>query len=269
MIKLTVSLAQMAVVRSKPEENLKKGEELIAEAARRGSDLICFPEMWTTGFDWETNKRMASQQEKTISAIAGMARQYHIWINGSMLALDEKGQVSNTSVLFDANGRTAGTYRKTHLFSMLHEDRHMAAGNSICVADTPWGLAGLSICYDIRFPELFRTYALKGVKLQFIPSAFPYPRLQHWKVLVRARAIENQMFVIATNQVGTEDFGPDNVATYFGDSVIIDPWGETVIEASENQEMLLTTSIDISKADQVRSKMKVLSDRRPELYQLQ
>ncbi|RPJ62960.1 MAG: carbon-nitrogen family hydrolase, partial [Dehalococcoidia bacterium] len=229
---------------------------------------ICFPEMWTTGFDWETNKRLASQQEKTVSAIAAMARQYHIWINGSMLALDEKGQVSNTSMLFDANGRRAGTYRKTHLFSLFHEDRHMAAGNSICVADTPWGLAGLSICYDIRFPELFRTYALKGVKLQFIPSAFPYPRLQHWKVLLRARAIENQMFVIGTNQVGTEDFGPDSTATYFGDSAIIDPWGETVIEAVENEEMLLTASIDVSKADQVRSKMKVLSDRRPELYQL-
>jgi omega-amidase len=268
MTKLTVSLAQMSVVRSKPEENLKKGEVLIAEAARRGSDIICFPEMWTTGFDWAANKRIVPEQQKTLEIIGGMARRYHIWINGSMLAMDEDGNVSNTSILFDSNGKKLGTYRKTHLFSLLHEERHMAAGKSLCVVETPWGLAGLSICYDIRFPELFRTYALKGVKILLLPAAFPYPRLPHWKVLVRARAIENQMFVLATNQVGAEDFGKEGTATYFGNSVIVDPWGETIIEAGESQKMLLTATIDVAKVDEVRSKMRVLQDRRPELYEL-
>jgi predicted amidohydrolase len=127
---------------------------------------------------------------------------------------------------------------------------------------------GLSVCYDIRFPELFRAYALKGARMVLSPMAFPYPRLQHWKILARARAIENQMYLIGTNQVGSEGFGPEGIVTYFGDSSIIDPWGETVVEASETEEMLLTATIDLSRADQLRSKMRVLADRRPDLYEL-
>lgn len=268
MKKLNVSLAQIKVVRSRPEENLEKGEALIAEAAGRGSDVICFPEMWTTGFDWIANERIAADQDKTIGRIAGLAKKFHIWINGSLLSLDEKGRISNTSILFNAEGKQAGIYRKTHLFSLMHEDKHMAQGESLCIVDTPWGKAGLSICYDIRFPELFRTYALKGVKIQFLPMAFPHPRLPHWKVLVRARAIENQVFMLGVNQVGEEDFGHGGIATYFGNSVIIGPWGETIIEAGEKEEELLTATIDIDAVDRVRSKMHVLQDRRPDLYEL-
>ena len=265
---LTLSIAQIEVVRSQPEANLRKAELLVAEAARRKSDIICFPEMWTTGFDWAGNERMAAEHEKVIERVAAMARDHKIWINGSMLALNEEGKVSNTSILFNAGGERVGVYRKTHLFSFSHEDKHMAPGQSLTVVDTPWGRAGFSICYDLRFPELFRTYALKGAQMVFSPSAFPYPRLEHWKILLRARAIEDQLFVIAVNQVGSEDFGPHGVVTYFGDSVIIDPWGRTVVEADETMEMLLTATIDIDQVNEVRSRMNVLGDRRPELYEL-
>ena len=144
----------------------------------------------------------------------------------------------------------------------------MAAGRCLTVAEPPWGLTGLSVCYDIRFPELFRTYALKGARLVLSPMAFPYPRLDHWKILVRARAIENQLFMIGVNQVGSEDFGSDDKVTYFGNSVVIDPWGRTVVEASETDEMLLTATLDLGQADEVRSRMRVLRDRRPDLYEL-
>jgi predicted amidohydrolase len=224
--------------------------------------------MWTTGFDWDNNERIASEQEKVIERVADMAKRYGIWINGSMLALNAEGKVSNTSILFDADGRRAGVYRKTHLFTFLHEDRHMVPGEALCAVATPWGLAGLSVCYDIRFPELFRSYALMGVKFQFAPVAFPYPRLQHFKILLRARAIENQMFMISTNQVGSEDFGSDGVATYFGSSAVIDPWGETIVEANETEETLLTATIDIDKVEEIRNKMTVLRDRRPDIYKL-
>jgi predicted amidohydrolase len=256
----------MRVVRANSDANLKKTETLVAEAKRQGTDLICFPEMWTTGFDWNANQRIAANQEQTINRIADMARRHEIWINGSLLALNEEGKPSNTCILFNANGERAGTYRKTHLFTMLHEEEHMSAGNSLCTVESPWGMMGLSVCYDIRFPELFRTYALKGVKIQLNPMAFPYPRLQHWKILVRARAIENQMFMIGTNQIGSEDFGSDGIATYFGDSSIIDPWGETISEADEKEESLLTGTINVDKVDEVRCKMRVLKDRRPDLY---
>lgn len=265
---LTVSLAQMCVAVSQPEENLRKAELWIAEASRRGSDVICFPEMWTTGFNWLNNERMAAAHDKVVDRVAKMAKSYGIWINGSMLALNDAGKVSNTSFLFNAQGGQAGVYRKTHLFSLLHEDAHMASGEHLTVVDTPWGRVGLAICYDIRFPELFRTYALKGVEIVFCPMAFPYPRLDHWKILVRARAIENQMFIAGINQIGSEDFGSDGVVTYFGDSVIIDPWGRTVIEAGETDEMLLTATINMDRVKEIRATMTVLKDRRPELYKL-
>lgn len=267
-MKLTVSIAQISVATSDPEANLKKGECLAAEASRRGSALICFPEMWTTGFNWEYNTRAASDQEKVIERIAAMAKCHNIWINGSMLTLKPNGKLSNTSILFNSSGDRHGIYSKTHLFSPVHEDEHIEAGRSLCMVDTPWGPVGLSVCYDIRFPELFRTYALKGAIIVLSPMAFPYPRLHHWKILVRARAIENQMFMIGTNQVGTEDFGSKGKLSYCGNSVIIDPWGETVAEAGEKEEELITAEIDTGKVDEIRNSMKVLRDRRPDLYEL-
>jgi predicted amidohydrolase len=267
-VKLVVSLAQISVAPAQPEANLEKGERLIEEAARRGSQLVCFPEMWTTGFQWSANERMAREHEVAIARVAGLAARYGLWVNGSMLALDEDGRVSNTSFLFGPAGEAAGLYRKTHLFTFFHEDRHMAAGKRLTVADTPWGRTGFAVCYDLRFPELFRTYALKGVKVLLLPAAWPYPRIEHWKVLVRARAIENQFFMLCTNQVGSESFGEDGSVTYFGNSVIVDPWGRTVAEAGETEEILLTASLDLDAVDETRNTMRVLQDRRPELYDL-
>lgn len=256
----------MAAGSSDPKENLQKAERFIGEAKQRSSDLVCFPEMWTTGLNWASNERISSEQTKTIELVASLAKRYSIWINGSMLTLNEAGKPSNTSILFDPNGRQAGAYRKVHLFAMLHEDAHMAPGDALCIANTPWGPTGFTICYDIRFPELFRAYAVKGAKLILSPMSFPYPRLQHWKVLIRARAIENQLFMIGTNRVGSEDLGTDGAVTYCGSSAIIDPWGETVIEGSESKEELLTATIDMNKVEEVRNKMSVLKDRRPDLY---
>jgi len=267
-MKLVVSLAQMAVMAARPEENLKKGEDLVRKAAERKSDLVCFPEMWTTGFAWDRSAQSVRAHEKAIERVSEMAKRYRVWINGSLCAPNEEGKASNTSVLFDPKGACAGLYRKTHLFGGMREDEHMAPGKALCVADTPWGKTGLSICYDIRFPELFRTYALKGAKVVLSPMAFPYPKLHHWKVLVRARAIENQIFMIGTNQVGSEGLGKDGRVTYCGSSVIVDPWGEAVIEANETDEVLLTATIDIGRVDEVRKSMNVLGNRRPDLYEL-
>jgi omega-amidase len=258
----------MEVIPSRPDENLQKGKELIAQAAMRGSDLICFPEMWTSGFPWESLEKIAQQHPEIIESLCNLARRHHIWINGSMPVLNDRGRVANTSILIDPEGNRAGVYQKTHLFTFFHEEHFIDAGNSICLVETPWGRTGLSICYDIRFPELFRTYALKGAEIILSPMAFPYPRLEHWKVLARARAIENQIYIIGTNRVGSEEMGRDGQVTYFGDSVIIGPWGETVVEGSEEDEQLLTATIDIARVHEVRSFMKVLKDRRPDLYEL-
>jgi omega-amidase len=267
-MKLTVSMAQINIARSRPDENLLKGEGLVREAARRGSDLICFPEMWTTGFDWKENRRIAALQDRVVERVAETARDSGIWVSGSMLTTCEGGKPSNTHILFDPEGNKRGVYTKSHLFTMIHEEEHEAAGSSLCLVDAPWGMTALAVCYDLRFPELFRTYALKGAKIALSPAAWPCPRIAHWKVLVRARAIENQMFVVGTNQVGTEYPGSGDDSTYCGDSVIIDPWGGTVAEASEGDEMLLTATVDLDMVDETRKRMTVLQDRRPDLYEL-
>lgn len=265
-MKITVSLAQMAVVAGQPEKNLAMGESFIAEAARRKSDIICFPEMWTTGFDWSANARIAATHEKAIDRIAAMARCHHIWITGSTLTLNENKKLSNAAIIFDPKGARIGTYRKIHLFSGVGEDSHIEPGRSPGVFNTPWGLTGIAICYDIRFPELFRSYALKGVKIVFIPSAFPEPKLEHWKVLLRARAIEDQMFVIGVNRTGEEERGPEGIIKYFGTSMIVGPWGDIIVEGSRAAAELITADIDLDKADEIRNNMKVFDDRQPDLY---
>jgi omega-amidase len=264
--KCTISLVQMKVKPSRPYENLQKGTEFISEAARRGSDLVCFPEMWTSGFAWNDLAEMARLHSEIVESLGQLARRHRIWISGTMPVLNVHGNVTNTSILLDPEGKAAGIYQKTHLFSLLHEEKFIEAGNSLCLVDAPWGCTGLSICYDIRFPELFRTYTLMGTELILSPMAFPYPRLEHWKILARARAIENQIYIIGTNRVGSEDIGGIGNVTYFGDSVIIGPWGETIIEGSEKDEQLLTATIDMNRVTEIRSFMNVLKDRRPDLY---
>lgn len=267
-MKCTLSLAQIDVATAKPQANLEKAVRLIEEAKTRHSDLIVFPEMWTTGFHWEKNKKIAKEHEKTIRQVQDLAKTHRIWINGSMLSLNEKKKVTNTSFLFSPQGNLAALYRKTHLFSLMEENKHMTAGNELTVFKAPWGKTGLAVCYDLRFPELFRTYALQGVKLVLLPAAWPHPRFEHWKFMLRARAIENQMFVAAVNRIGEEKVGGKKKTAFFGHSTLLNPWGKTLAEGSSQAEELLTATIDLREVDQTRKNMKVLKDRRPELYRL-
>ena len=262
---LTLSLVQMKVIPADPEANLRKAAALVATAAAAGARLVCLPEMWTTGFQWDQYPRLLQDQDSTQKRLSALARQHRLWINGSVLASDAQGRPANTSLLLDPDGACAGTYRKTHLFTLMNEQKYLAPGQSRCVVGTPWGKLGLTVCYDLRFPELFRAYALEGVELQLVPAGWPHPRLEHWRTLLRARAIENQMFVAACNQVGTEQIPDGGEATFCGHSAIIDPWGQVVVEAEED-ERVLTAEIEVDQVHRVREKMTVLRDRRPELY---
>lgn len=262
MTQLTISLAQIDITLGQPEANLAKVRHWTAEAARRGSDLVVFPELWSTGYDLENAPQHATPTTAGVFAsVAALARQHHIYILGSCLAELAGGGVGNTAVLHTPTGDIAATYSKLHLFQLMAEHHHLTAGQTPTLAETPHGRFGLSICYDLRFPELFRHYALRGAEAVFVPAEWPHPRLAHWRTLLRARAIENQMFVIACNRVG-ESAG----TRFFGHSCIIDPWGETLIEGGE-QEMLLTAVVDLSLVTAVRAKIPVFADRRPEVYE--
>ncbi len=261
-MKLTISLAQIQISLGDTAANLTKAAEWTAEAARRGSDLIIFPEMWTTGCDWPNIDKLAAQQERVVAQVAAIARQHKVWLNGSMLTLDERGKPSNTSILFDPEGQPAGVYRKIHLFGVMEEDKYLSPGQQLTTVETSWGQSGLAICYDLRFAEMFRSYALSGVNMVYLPAEWPHPRLAHWQTLLRARAIENQMFMVGVNAVGS-----DGTYTFFGHSAIIDPWGNAIVEGGES-ELLLTATIETDMVAEVRRKIPVFKDRRPELYRL-
>jgi predicted amidohydrolase len=234
---------------------------MTAEAARRGSDLVLFPELWSTGYDLENAAEYATPTDAGLFAqVAALAKTHQIAILGSCLSLLGEGQFGNTAVYFDKNGRSLGEYSKLHLFRLMQEEQFLTAGPQPTLVETAWGQAGLTICYDLRFPELFRRYALAGAQLVFVPAEWPHPRLKHWRTLLRARAIENQMFVVACNRVGSS-----KNTDFFGHSCILDPWGEVVLELGEG-EMLGTAVIDIAQVDEVRAKIPVFEDRRPEIY---
>ena len=258
---ITISLAQIDIQLGDISANLAHGKALVQEAVRRGSDLIIFPELWTTGYDLARAAELAESlpDGPTIQLLSTWAREHNIWITGSLLLRGATG-VFNAASLVGPEGQMVGPYRKIHRFGPMEEDRWLEAGETPGLFDLPWGKTGMAICYDLRFPEFFRAYALAGASLILLPSEWPYPRLMHWRTLIRARAIENQYFLIAVNRVGS-----DRNNTFCGHSAIIDPCGEVVVEAGES-EALLTATIDLASVDELRSRTPVLSDRRPECY---
>ena len=259
-MELTISLAQIDIALGQPQVNLAKVREWTAEASRRGSDVVLFPELWSTGYDLENAEQYATRLDEGLFAeLATLARENAIHICGSLLCVED-GRYHNTAPLFSPAGKCLGHYSKIHLFRLMDEDRYLAAGQAVPVFDLPWGKSAIAICYDLRFPELFRRYALAGVRIIFLPAEWPHPRLEHWRALLQARAIENQLFIAACNRVG-ENKGE----RFFGHSAIYDPWGRLVIEAGED-EMLLTVSVDMALVEEVRQAIPIFADRRPELY---
>lgn len=258
-MKLTISLAQIDIALGRPEENLAKVEGMIAEASQRGSQVVLLPELWSTGYDLQQAEEHAQTTERLLVRLADLAKEHSLFIIGSLLSAKE-GRLYNRATILSPQGVLVGEYAKIHLFRLMEEERYFAPGNETPVFDLPWGKSALAICYDLRFPELFRKYALGGAGVIFLPAEWPCPRLEAWRVLLRARAIENQFFMVGCNRVG-ESKG----MVFFGRSGICDPWGEPVIEGGE-EEGLLTAEIDLEMIDEARRKIAVFEDRREELY---
>ncbi len=262
-MKISISIGQMAVQIGEPEHNEARVRDWIIEAARRGSDLVVFPELWDTGYALDRAAELGSVRDGgRFAEIAALAKVHQIHVMGSLLEKTaESSQAYNTAVWFDREGRALGAYRKIHLFRLMQEDRYLQPGNERLMLDLPWGRTSVAICYDLRFPELFRRYALDGALMTVIPAQWPHPRLAHWRTLLRARAIENQMVIVACNRVGQ-----DGDTRFFGHSAIYDAWGETLIEGGEN-EALLTVTVDLSTVPAARKKIPVFEDRRPDVYE--
>jgi omega-amidase len=260
-MEFTLSLCQMDIQFGDPVANLDAVSRMTEEAKRRGSNLILLPELWSTGYDLINTSRHASRLDSGLfSEISSLARRVGIYILGSTLSLIGEDKYGNTLTVFAPDGSLTADYSKLHLFRLMDEHQYLSAGEKIVTADLPFGRAGLAICYDLRFPELFRAHALAGAEMTFLPSEWPQPRLSHWQTLLRARAIENQMFIFACNRVGKDAHN-----TFFGHSMAVDPWGEIMAEGGEGEE-LITLSVDLSKVQEARRKIPILQDRRPDVY---
>lgn len=261
MALLKISLAQMDVKLGQPQENLAAVGRFVQEAAALGSEVLVLPELWSTGYDLENAAVYATGLQDGIFAETAVLAQHHnIHIIGSCLSKLEDGKFGNTAVFFSNHGTILADYSKIHLFRLMDEHQFLTAGDTLSIAATTWGKIGLSICYDLRFPELFRRYALAGCVLTFVPAEWPHPRLEHWRTLLRARAIENQMYIVACNRVG-QSKGTE----FCGHSCIIDPWGELLVAGGEAEE-LLTAEIDLEKVTAVRRTIPIFKDRRPTIY---
>ncbi len=266
MPKLNISLAQMTITAGGVRRNVEVMQALVEEAARRGSQLVLLPEMWVCGFVPEQAPEAASPLNGGLFAqVSTLAKQLKICIIGSMP--EKRGDlVNNSAAFFAPNGQVMGVYRKIHLFRLMGEDRYLQGGQSPLNIELPWGKTGVAICYDLRFPEMFRRYGVEGSKLVLLPAAWPLARLDHWRTLIRARAIENQYFFAACNTTGESQTG-DGPTLFGGHSMIVDPWGETVIEAGATPG-LYTAEIDLALVEETRQRIPVFEDRHPNFYGL-
>ncbi|MDF2719795.1 MAG: nitrilase [Paenibacillus sp.] len=261
--KLTIAMLQMDIAIGEPGANFAKLAQMMEEAVRTDPkpDVIVFPEMWNTGYALDRIRDIADRNgERTAEFISGFCRKHGVnVVAGSVAELDGE-RVRNTIYAFDREGIRTAEYSKIHLFRLMDEEKYLHAGDRPGLLDVDGVPSGMMICYDIRFPELARKLALGGAKLLFVPAEWPHPRLHHWRTLLTARAIENQMYVVACNRVGTS-----GTTSFFGHSMVIDPWGEIMAEGDES-ERILKAEIDLSVVDKVRSTIPVFADRRPELY---
>jgi predicted amidohydrolase len=231
--------------------------------AQQGADLVLLPELWLPGgFDHRAWERCAEPLTgPTATALADWARQLGAYLHaGSVVEAAPDGGLYNTSLLYGPDGALLTTYRKIHRFGFATatgEARVFSAGAAVVTCPLPFGEAGLATCYDLRFPELFRLLVGAGATLLLMPSAWPERRIEHWNVLARARAIENQMFVLACNGVGAQPGG----VQLGGRSLVVDPWGAVLAEAGPD-EQVLTVEIDPALVAKTRAQFPVLSDRR-------
>ena len=255
---IIASSVQFNITLGEIEPNLQKVRFALAELAAKGVQLAVLPEMWATGFAYKDLNQLAARTDEIVEEIAALSAEYSMVIVGS-LPEPHENKVYNTAYVLD-NGELKGRYRKIHLFSLMQEDRAFDGGNSWLLVDTSVGKIGVFICYDLRFPELARRLAVEGAEILVVPGEWPKPRQEHWRTLLRARAIENQLFIVAANCcgiVGKLDF--------FGMSMIIDPKGELLAEAGYEAESI-TAVIDFTEMTAWRQQIPCFMDRKPQCY---
>lgn len=265
-----ISLCQTPVANDK-ELNLKFAREYIEETVSTGSQLIALPEMFNCPYSKEYFGSYAEEfpQGQTIKMLSDLARKHSVYLVGGSIPEKEDNRLYNTSFVFGPEGQLLAKHRKIHLFDIdipgqisFKESETLSSGETITIFETPFCRIGVAICYDIRFPELTRLMALKGIQLLVLPGAFNMiTGPAHWDLTMRARALDNQIFVAAVSPA--RDVAGGYVA--YGHSIVVDPWGNVLAEADETPT-IVTTVIDLKQLKLVREQLPLLKHRRPQIY---
>lgn len=258
MTPIKAAAIQFNVKQGDVDANLAYVREALARVAGQGANLAVLPEMWSSGFAYKNLNDLALRTAGIVEELLELSARHKLVIVGSMP--EPNGDKVFNSVFLVDNGRLAGIYRKMHIFSFLGEDKAFNGGDSWLLADTSIGKIGVIICYDLRFPELSRRLALEGAQVLCVPAQWPKPRQEHWRTLIRARAMENQFFVVSCNAcglIGKLDF--------FGMSMIISPRGDVIEEAGEEESEILA-ELDMQTMTDWRAQIPCFKDRKPEYY---
>jgi predicted amidohydrolase len=269
--RIRVACVQMTS-RDDKAANLEQVEALVRRAAATGADVVVLPEKWNAIGGIETLHGAAEELDggESVEAMATWARTHGVTLVGGSITERREGRekLSNTSVVFDPEGSITAVYRKIHLFDVdvgghvYRESEAEEPGDEPVVAETEGWPIGLSVCYDVRFPELYRILALQGALLVTVPAHFTlYTGKDHWHVLLRARAIENQLYVAAAAQIGETQPGKQS----YGRSLIADPWGLVVAQAPD-EATVISAELDRARLDDVRAKLPSLKNRQADAY---
>lgn len=272
MRKYMIALVQMDTQNDKGE-NLRYACDCIDEAAAHGVRLVCFPEVMNLiGRNVGEGGGKESVPGYTTEILCRKAKEHHLYIHGGSLTEEIPGEKGsrNTSVFISPEGEILSVYRKLHMFDItladgtpFHESDRVRPGEEIVMVDTELGTFGMSVCYDIRFPELYRIMALKGAQIIFTPSSFTMPTgKDHWEPILRTRAIENGCYIVAAGQIGTKP-----AYTAYGNSMVVDPWG-TVIARAKDEPGITYAEIDLDYLEKIRRQIPSLENRRTDLYEV-
>ncbi|MFH1935584.1 MAG: carbon-nitrogen family hydrolase [Pseudomonadota bacterium] len=248
---------QMSVVEGDKTATIDKAIENIHRC--EGADLIILPEIWNIGFmSFDRYIPEAEDgQGQTLTRLREAAKQIGCYLHTGSFVEEKNGKYYNSSYLISPDGNILGNYLKIHLFGYnSKETQFLTPGDSIVVADTPLGKIALATCYDLRFPELFRRMVEQGAEIFLVCSAWPYPRLEHWLMLNRVRALENQCFLVSSNSVGF-----NQGIQFVGHSMITDPWGTIQASAGDN-EVIIQSEINLAELETARQQFPAWADRK-------
>lgn len=259
---MKISCIQMDMAFGAADENFERAKQLIRAAAQEGPDVIVLPETWNTGFFPRENLPALCDTDcaRVKQELGTLAAELHVNLVAGSVSNRREGRVYNTACVFDRTGSCVAQYDKTHLFTPMGEHEFYTPGDHVCRFRLDDVECGLIICYDIRFPELTRSLSLSGAQMLFVVSQWPQARVEHLSTLVRARAIENQMFAVCCNSCAAA-----GETKYAGASAVVDPWGKTLAQAAEHEE-IITAACDMAVVGDIRQSINVFRDRRPELY---